>query len=381
MKITKKLVFLVLACLLVLSSISLATNTPVATSNDDKNNNGNTTGSQVTNIMNTDLYVGDQDVVIENAVNGNVFAMGSNVTVKGEIVGDLFVLADTLTIEDSAVIYSNIFALANNIVMKGNAYDIYALSKNFELASSGYVYRDIKLYAETAKLNGIIKKDAYLLVSNLNFPENAKNIIGGNLNYTGDKEFDIPEGVVMGEVKFTPQTEYTPTTAEIISSYITKFVTTILYAIVVILLATFFAPKFIEKSNYTLMKRPFISAGIGILSVVLIPVLAIVILMTGFLSYISMAMLAVYGLVLSITLPIFSMAIGKSIVDKLKTDSKGKFILFSILSAIVLWLLQIIPYIGGYVSLFIYVVGLGVFLFSIFMRKDVSQLENKTKNK
>lgn len=379
MKITKKLVFLALTCLLILSSISLATNAPVATNNDAKKPAGNTTSSEGTKIMNTDLYVGDQKVVIEDTVDGNVFAVGSNVTVKGKVVGDLFVLADTLTIEDSAIIYNNIFAIANNIVMKGNANDIYAFSQNFELASSGYVYRDVKLYVQTAKLNGIIKKDAFICAGNITFPENAKNIIGGNLEYTSDKEFDIPEKAVTGEVKYTPQKTYTPTTAEIVSSYITKFVTTILYAVVVILLATFFAPKFIKKANYTLMKRPFVSAGIGILSIVLIPITAIVVLMTGFLSYISMAVLAVYGLALSITLPIFSMAIGKSIVDKLKTDSKLKFILFSILSAVVLWLLQIIPYIGRYVSLFIYVVGLGVFLFSIFMRKDVSELENNPK--
>ena len=98
--------------------------------------------------------------------------------------------------------------------------------------------------------------------------------------------------------------------------------------------------------------------------------------MTGFLSYISIAILVVYGLILSITLAIFSMAIGKYIVDKIKNPSKVKFILFSILSAIVLWLLQIIPYIGNYMSLFIYVVGLGVFLFAFFMRKDVNEANN-----
>ena len=68
---------------------------------------------------------------------------------------------------------------------------------------------------------------------------------------------------------------------------------------------------------------------------------------------------------------------GKLITDILGTTSKGKFILFSILCAIGLWLLQIIPYVGGYISLFIYVVGLGVFLFSFFMRKDVSQIKDK----
>lgn len=375
MKITKKLLFLALVCLLVLSPICLATNAPVATSND-ANNTDSTNQNESINIVNKDIYTSEKAVVIENAINGNLFAVGSDVTIKGEIAGDVFVCANTLTIEDSAVIYSNLFALASNIVVKGNVNDAYVLAKDFELASGGYIYRDLKLYSETAKLNGIIKKDAYIYAKNITFAENVKGLIGGNLNYTSSKELSIPNGVVSGEVKYTP-VDTTVSTADIISSYITSFITTIIYAIVVILLATFFAPKFIEKAQYALTKRPFVSAGIGILSIVLVPVFALLILMLGVFSYVSLAIFALYVLILSITLAIFSMIIAKLIEKKLKNPSKVKFILFSILSAIVLWILRCIPFVGGYVSLFITVVGLGVFLFAFFMRKDPSELQSK----
>lgn len=379
MRIAKKLVFFVLVCFLVFSPICLANNEPVVTNIDENSENTKTDGSQATNILNTDLYIGNQDVVIEDAVNGNVFAMGSNVTVKGEIVGDLFVVANTLTIEENAVIYSNIFACTNNFVMKGIAYDIYAFTKTFELSDKGYIYRDIKLYSENVDLKGVIKKDAYIAANTITMPENAKNLIGGNLNYTSDSEFTIPEGAVLGEVKYT-RAQNEATASEIISSYIINFLCSIIYAIAVILLATFYAPKFIEKANYALNKRPFVSAGIGILAFVLIPVISVVLLTLSVFSYVSFAILAIYGLILSITLAIFSMAIGKYIVNKMKNPSKGNFILFAILSAIVLWFLQIVPAIGGYVTIFIFVVGLGIFLFSFFMRKDVSEIDNKTKS-
>ncbi len=375
MKMTKKVLFLVLACLLAFAPICMATDVnPNARGDADK-------GSESVKVLDNDLYLGDQDIVIENTVNGNVFAFGSNVTVKGENKGDLFVMANSLTIEESAVINNNIFAFASNIAMKGKAYDIYAFGQNFELAKTGYIYRDVKLYAGKITLNGIIKKNAYIASDSIIIPEDAKNIIEGSLTYSSDNEFTFPEGAVAGEVIHSKPVKITPTTQQIISSYITSFITTIIYAIVVILLATFFTPKFIEKSNYTLMKRPFVSTGIGILAIVLIPVLAIMLLMTGFLSYVSFAVLVLYGLILSITLPIFSLAIAKSIEKKLKNPTRGKFILFSILSAAVLWLLQIVPYVGGYLSLFIYVVGLGVFLFSFFIRKDVSELEKKAEAK
>ena len=274
MRITKKLVFFVLACFLAFSPICLASNEPVVTNNNKDNDTAKT---QPTNILNTDLYIGEQEVVIENAVNGNVFAIGSNVTVKGEIVGDLFVLANTLTIEENAVIYSNIFACTNNFTMKGTAYDIYAFSKTFELANTCYIYRDIRLYSETANLNGIIKKDAYITANIITIPENAKSLIGGNLDYTSDNKIEIPKDAVLGEVKYT-KSQQEATTGEIISSYITNFLCSIVYAIAVILLATSYAPKFIEKVNYALNKRPFVSAGIGILAFILIPVIAVALL-------------------------------------------------------------------------------------------------------
>ena len=374
MSITKKIMLFVLVFFLTFSSFCLATSEPVTTNNEENSDN-----SEAINIINTDLYISSQDVVIEDSINGNVFAMGSSVTVKGEILGDLFVLTNTLTIEESAVIHNNIFALASTSTIKGEVYDLYISSNNFELTDTGYIYRDLKVSGDNVTLNGPIAKDAYITANSITMPENARNLIGGNLHYTSSEELTFPENAVLGEIKYTSSASAAPTTEQIISSYITNFITTIIYALVIILLIVFFGPKFTEKLNYALIKKSYISAGIGIASIILIPVLAIVLLITGFLAYISLATLVVYGLILSISLALFGIAIGKHFAGKLKNPSKGKLILFSILATIVLWFAQIIPYIGGYISIFIYVVGLGMFIFAFFIRKDVSELGKKKK--
>ena len=207
MKITKRLVLLVLACFLFFFSSSLASSEPVTAINNENSTQEDSDGSQTINIINTDLYVGEQNIVIEDAINGNVFAFGSNVTVKGEIVGDLFVLANTLTIEETAVIHSNIFALADTMIVKGEVYDIYALANSFELDSSSYIYRDLKLYSQEVTLNGLIAKDAYIFANNITMPENARSLIGGNLHYTSTQEFTFPEEAVLGEIQYTPYEE------------------------------------------------------------------------------------------------------------------------------------------------------------------------------
>ena len=333
--------------------------------------------TDVLNIVNTDLYLAGDDVVIDEPTNGNVFAFANNVTVKSEINGDLFVFAKNLTIEESGIVYSNIFAFSTSITMAGSAYDVYAFTTNFSFEETGYINRDLKLYSGTASLSGIIKKDAFIAASKITMPEGAEKIIGGNLHYASSEEITFPEKAVAGEINFSAITKTEPTTSEIVASYAMKFISTIVYMFCVIILATFFAPKFINKSCYVATKRPFATAGIGVLSIILLPIVAFILMMTGVLSFVGIALLAVYALILSITLAILSLSIGKAITLKLKKQTKGKFILLSIVSAAVIWLLQQIPYIGGYVSLFTVVFGLGIFLFAFFSKKEVEEVAEK----
>ena len=362
---TLKIVIVCLLLLFTFSSFCLA-------SNEENNVNKNEVQATTTNenqepvsILNTDIYTANNNVVIENTVNGNVFAYGSNVTIQGEIQGDLFVLANSLVIENSAKISGNLFAYATTMTVSGTVSDIYSYTSNFSLEEGATIERDLKLYCNQATLNGKVEKDVYIATGELNFAENTGNIIGGNLHYSAVQEFEIPEGAVSGEIKFT-QIATTQSAEEIMSNYISNFLRIILYAIVVILLVTFFTSQFTNKITYSMTKHPFIVAGVGILSFIIVPLLALVFAITGFLTYFGIALLTLYCLVLSITIAILGMAIGNYFANKLKNKTKLKTILLSIASVIILWLLQQIPTVGNYVSIFTYVFGLGLFVFAIF---------------
>lgn len=358
MKLIYKFLCLILAFFLLLSPLCIASNNPAATA----------TKNETIKVFNTDLYLGGENVVITDAVNGNVFAFGSTVTVKGEILGDIFILAKSAIIDETATIHGNIFGFANDITLKGKVnYDVYFLGQDFELSDTGYANRDVRILAANAKLYGAIKKDAFLFVDSILMSDNAENVIGGNLHYTSDKEFTFPEKAIMGNVQYTPYQEHTVTTGEIIAKYIKQFVSDISLVIVVILLAVFLAPKFIDKLNYALMKRPFVSSGIGILTVVFVPVLALFLLFTGYLTALAIVIAVVYGLILALSLAFFSLAIAKSLATKWNITSKGKFILIAFLCSVILWIAKLIPVLGTYVSLFITVVGLGMF-FTSFMK-------------
>jgi len=368
---TLKIFILCLLLIFTLSSFCLATS-------KETNVNKNAIQATTTNekqesvsILNTDVYIANNNVVIENTVNGNVFAYGSSVTIQGEIQGDLFVLSNHLIIENSAKVSGNIFAYATTIIVSGTVSDIYAYTSSFSLEKGAIVERDLKLYCNQATLNGKVEKDVYIATGKLNFSENVVNTINGNLHYSAVQEFEIPEGAVSGEIKFT-KIDNTLTPEQIIANYISNFLRVILYAIIVILLITFFTSQFTSKITHSMTKHPFIVAGIGIGSFIMIPLLALVFIITGFLTYFGIALIALYCLMLSITIAILGMAIGNYFANKFKNKTKAKSILLSIASVIIIWLLQQIPTFGSYVSIFTYVFGLGIFIYSIFKRNSLS---------
>ncbi len=367
---TRKIICLFFIFFLLLSSVCIATNTEDAA----QENNSTLT------FINTDLYLANNDVIIDKAVDGNAFIYGQNVTIKNDIFGDLFVFANSLTIENTATISGNIFAYANSLTVDGKVTDVYALSQNFILGENASIYRDLKLYTDSCNINGIIDKNAYIVANTISFKEDIDGLIKGNLNYTSGNEANIPEKAITGEVNFTQVKNEQLSVSEMIKMYISSFVNVFAYAIIVILLIVNLAPKAADKLTYCLTKRPFVTAGVGIVGVILVPIIAILALITGLLLYLGVALLATYILMLSITISILGIAVGNYFANKLKNKTKTKTVLLSLASVAVIWLLQLVPYIGTYVSTFTIVFGFGLMLFALFSKKTTNNAEFKTEN-
>ena len=366
MKKTFKILILLFVLFLSLSSVCLATD--FVTTSAEKPEN-------VTTISNTnnDVYDGNSEVVLSGYVNGNSFLFGNKVTVSGYVSGDLFVLASELVIDENAEITGNLFALAQQITLNGKVRDVYSLSQEFSLGNNGFITRNLNLYSGNVKFEGKIGRDANISASSITFAENAKNVIGRDLKYSAQQEFSIPEGAVVGEIKFSQITQKEPDLSETISNYINNFISVILYSAVVILLATFVTPDFAEKATYRMSKKPFASVTFGIVAFIAIPLLSIIFLFTGFLAYVGIALVTLYLLVLSITISILGIAIGNYFANKLKDKTKTKCILLSLASVAVLWGLQKIPFVGGYISLFTIVFGLGIFVCTLFTKKPLEE--------
>ncbi len=384
-KKSKILLSVLFVVLLLLSSVCLATedtsliDDSVVVTSDTNNTQEVDTTSSTANWVNTDLYLSEDKVTIDKVVDGNAFVAAKEVTVTGEIGGDLFVVADKVTIEGGYV-YSSLFVCANEITINGVVYDVYAISNNFNLESNGFIYRDLKVTGSNINLNGKIRRDAYISAKSLTLNEQSGTIVYGNLEYSTPSEITIPEGAVSGSVKYnvnTSNTEKETSIASIILGYVSEAIQALLLTFVLTVILLWLTPKFVNRVGNMSVGKSFASLGIGVIT----PVVLVIVALLLAISVIGLKMLlpatfifVVFSLIASSITSIF---FGKLFTKLLKTDSKVKFVLFTLLSNLVLWLLTKIPFVGGFIGFLIYAFGIGTLLVNIVCKKEVVVEKNE----
>lgn len=344
--------------------------------NENENENGEDVSSnlnQPTETINGDIYRSGNDIQISEAVNGNVFVTAKNtVTITGQIAGDLFVVANIVNI-DGAQIYGNVFALANTITLNGLIYDLYSICNNLEVQFNGTTYRDLRAICDKATLNGVVGGNVNISAAkSLELQDDC--VIYQNLNYSTKNQLDISKDLVQGEINYTQL----DATSNNIMSYVMSFALVLVFTLVVWLVVTFLAPKFTEKFTKAGKNRPVASLLFGLLTLIVVPIVSLLLMITIIGAPVGLILFALYALVISISIPMASISLANILsnvlADKVKFLTKAKNILSVIIVTFVLWLITLIPYVGGVVTLLAVIYGLGMFTLSV-----LNKVEKKAK--
>lgn len=343
------------------------------------------------NWVNDDLYKIDEKVEINQIVDGNVYVMAKEVVINSEIGGNVYVMAEKITIGEAGYIYSSLYAMGKEITIDGIVCDAYVMAGNISIGNNGYIYRDLRASGNEITLNGKVRRNAYLSVNELNLNAENGSLIGGNLTYSSKNEATIPEGAVSGETTFNKEIEDVKTVnaAAIIGSYVYSAISFLVYIVVVILLATWLAPKFVEKVKDTETKNALISLVIGLGTPIAGIIVGILLLITGIAAKVGIALFMVIALIWMSAMAITSIYLGNIVAKKLQFEGKAKFVLACILTALAIWLVAKIPVLGSLVSFVATILGIGLFVYNIFAKKvvekentevaEVSEIENKEK--
>ena len=341
------------------------TNTNQAT--DPITNSSNATSSLDETFKKNDVYLTGDDVTIDYVIDGNLFVVANNVTINSQIGGDAFICANTVTVSEEGYIFSNLFTFSKNVIINGVVYDLYAFSQDTTI--NGYIYRDIHVASNTINILGTIGRNAYIEFENLNFTndEDSQGTINGNLNYTAKNEFSIPEGIVTGETNFEQKTSFDSNTFQ---DYIMKLGTFVITIVVVWLLCLWLAPKFL-KNNPSLLttKKVLPVIGFGILTPIVIIILAILFFILGITSTLGLLLLFVLFLLIAISNSMFIITLNAIICDKLKIEKTIGIFGMLVVSSVVLWLIGLIPFVGSMIGFIVVILGLGIPVSSLILKE------------
>lgn len=387
---------------------------PIATTDENA-----TTSNEEASWVNNDLYVTGKNITVNQIVDGNAFIVGTDVKISGEIGGDLFVIADKLTISSEnqgGYVYSNIFAMANEITIDGIVYDVYAMCNTFNLSSNGYIYRDIKLIAKDINLSGFIRRDAYITTSNLNFnykPDSPviingnvtanvekvnftpvsdstadadAKVVGGNFKYSSNSEITDLNKYVSGETNYSKSVISTESnTSKTIYSYLYAIIGIMILTIIVINILNKVAPNFVQNSGNVLTKKIGSVIGYGILGLIVFPILIFLLLISGVGTYLAIALACLYALLIAVSTSILAISISQVIFNKKNITKKlDTVVIAALISVVILVIGELLSKLGifGFIfSLIVNILSFGIILSSIFSKKKNTEKVEETDNK
>lgn len=341
------------------------------------NSEVDTTNSEDENFKRNDVYLTGDNLTIDYIIDGNLFVVANTVTINSQIGGDAFICANTVTIGEQGYVFSNLFTFSKDVTINGVVYDLYSASQNTNI--NGYVYRDIRVGSNTVNISGTIGRNAYIDCANLNFAkgtdvnneEDANEIsqgsISGNLKYSAKQEASIPEGAVTGETTFEKEMSFDGNTFQ---KQIMSLGTFLVTVIVIWLLCLWRAPKFLKNTVSLLTTKKILPViGFGILTPIIGIIVAILLFILGLTSKIALLLIITLIILMMISSSIFIITINNIICGKLNIEKKTVMFGTLVMSSIVLWALNLIPFIGSVVGFVTVVLGLGMIVFSLILNE------------
>ena len=330
------------------------------------------------------------DLNIDTNVYGDVFVCANGtVTINSTISGNVFVVAREVKISETSEISASLFCVTQNLeisgIIKGNCYIV---SQETNLGKNGYINLDLYAVADTLNIYGDINRDVSISVNKIIMKEGSH--INGDLYYSSENESEISENSVGGNINFSKKvtnednrvksTAKNALTSIAIISIIKKCLTHAIFA-----LALFFILKYIgsniitEHSNFNANLGKYIL--FGFLVTFVSPILLLILLGIGLTSKVAFLLILAYIAFMLISSSSFIIVLANMLAEKYKeklnlSENLKMVLLISILS-IVYSLLGLIPVLGGLLKFAIIILGVGITVCSLPVKKLNTNIEEK----
>ena len=263
--------------------------------------------------------------------------VGGEVTITGKIAGDLFVIGGKVSIPSQA-------RIGGDVIVTGGQVDI-----------RGIVNGKLEVQGSEVTLGGVVAGDAHISGSSIELLGPAR--IGGKLTYTSSSSADVaPNAVVTG-----PTTQNKPTSIGNGSRGFFNPWLRVIWALLAGIVVVALAPRVMGAVGRS-GRRILPAIGIGIVSLIVVPIVAIVLMVTVIGLPIGAIILAAFFITLYLSQVVVGTMLGRFILSGRWDDgSRGFILLCMTLGVIIISALRFIPlpYVSGGVSLIVSIWGIG----------------------
>ena len=245
------------------------------------------------------LFVGGNTVMINGDVDGSVHAGGGTILVEGVIEDDLFIGGGTVTLTESSLVKGDLVVGAGSIIIDGP------------------IEGDILVGAGEVIINNKVKGNVKAKSEKIELGENAW--IGGSLEYTAEKEFDLDKSKIRGGVTFNQKETIQAVAVNpkmLIGLLTIGFLLKLLGLIVLGLAFVYLLKKFTKEVIKEAYGKFWPNLGIGFGGLILIPAAMIILAISIIGLWVAGLLLTFYGLLIALASVIASLFLGTWLINR-----------------------------------------------------------------
>lgn len=329
------------------------------------------------------LFVFGNSVKILSNVKGDLFIFGNMISVTGDVENNLFIFGNVIDLNGK--VGGDLFAFCSTLQINGEVYgDAFCFLNYATLSKSASVKRDIFVGGRTVQLDGSVGRDAKLNCRNVyisgqverNVNANAENIkvgpnsvIKGDLIYKSQKEAIIEEGAkIYGRKEFN---KIEPTARKPLERqrkyfgwfFWLRLIICIVTGLVFVYLFGNLTRPIVKES----LSKFWSSLGIGFAGLILMPIAAVIILITIVGSALAGIFAFLYILMLCISIALAGVVLGSLLLKLIKRESDYPLNWLSVLiGVVILSFVRLIPLVGWVPHFVFLLIALGAMFKLIF---------------
>ncbi|MDQ3008086.1 MAG: polymer-forming cytoskeletal protein [bacterium] len=304
-----------------------------------------------------DVYVAGGSVRIDGIVDGDVLAAGGRVVINGEVTQDIRATGGTVELHgyvgQNVTLAGGEVTIADEATINGSV--VVAGSK---INVNGPVAGNVYVAAETAAVASIIGGDITFHGDKLSLEPTAS--IAGNLTATVNNDSLVPvDASIAGERMVSVREQNDETTEKAFMAGAAGFgVLAWLSSQLAAAVVLFLFPRAAATTTQAVLQSPAASFVWGVVALILPPILAVLLMITGIGLSLGVLLLLLYIIILLLADMVAGYALGKRLLQGQSGVMSNKYLQL-VVGMLLLSALLLIPVLGWILKAVAFIIGLG----------------------